>query len=94
MFVVTLTYEKPFSEVEKYLIEHREFLKQGYSMNLLLASGPQNPRTGGVILARGNDKAKIVEFLEKDPFKVNGIASYNVIEFHPVLFADKMEELL
>ncbi|MDG0817314.1 YciI family protein [Bdellovibrio svalbardensis] len=88
MFVITLTYLKPLSEVEKQLPAHREFLKQGYSAGMLLASGPMIPRTGGIILARGNDKNAILNFLESDPFKKNDIAAYEVVEFDPVLFSD------
>ncbi|WP_415061422.1 YciI family protein [Bdellovibrio sp.] len=94
MFVVTVTYLKPLNEVDEYLASHREFLKLGYEMKLLLASGSQVPRTGGIILARGNDKKKLLDFLENDPFKVNNIASYEVVEFNPALFAPEMAELV
>ena len=52
MFVVLLTYKKSLEEIEKHLSEHRAFLDQGYGKDFFLASGPMNPRTGGVIISR------------------------------------------
>lgn len=94
MFVITVTYLKPLSEVDQHLAAHREFLKQGYAMNMLLASGSQVPRTGGIILARGSNKEALVNFLENDPFKKEGIASYSIVEFNPALSAPGIEEFL
>ena len=94
MFVITVTYLKSLDEVDKYLVAHREHLKKGYAQNLLLASGPQIPRQGGIILTAGNDKNKILNFIENDPFKLNGVASYNIVEFDPVLSADGIANLL
>lgn len=94
MFIIKVTYIKPLSEVDKFLAAHREYLKTGYSKNLLLASGPQNPRIGGIILARGNDKNKVLDFIESDPFKINSVATYEIIEFEPVLSANGIESFL
>ena len=94
MFIITVTYLKPLSDVDQHLSAHREFLKKGYEQKLLLASGPQNPRTGGIIIARGNDRKKVLEFLAQDPFKQNGIAEYQLTEFEPVLFAEEIKNIL
>ena len=49
MFLIIVDYKKPLEEVERYLAEHRAFLDRYFAQGKLLCTGPQNPRTGGVI---------------------------------------------
>lgn len=70
--------------VDEYLEPHRDFLSKCYSQNLFIASGPQIPRTGGVILSQIKDRSQLEELLNQDPFKINGVAEYTVIEFTPL----------
>ena len=78
MFIVLLTYKLPLAEVERHLAAHREYLDRQYAAGTFLCSGPQNPRTGGVILCRAADRAA------EDPFRIHGVADYEIIEFSPV----------
>ena len=84
MFVVVITYKAPLEVIDKYLIEHREFLTSGYEQNFLLASGPQKPRVGGILISQLKNKEQLNEFLSKDPFMFNNLADYEVLEFDPV----------
>ena len=59
MFIVLLTYKLPLAEVERHLAAHREYLDRQYAAGTFLCSGPQNPRTGGVILCRAADRAAV-----------------------------------
>ena len=86
MFVILVQYIKDIQEVDKYLIAHRDYLDSGYQKDYLMASGPQNPRTGGVLLSQLRDRKILDAFLEHDPFYIHGIASYQVIEFTPVKY--------
>jgi len=81
MFIISLTYIKPLSEVEKYLQAHQEFLDDCYKNQFFIASGPKVPRTGGVILAKLSDKALLEALIERDPFKAHGLARYEITEF-------------
>jgi len=93
MYIVNLTYLKPLAELEAHLAAHRVFLDEQYAREMFLASGPRNPRDGGVILASGKlSRAELDGLLALDPFARNGIASYHVTEFtatkhHPALAA-------
>ena len=80
MFIVLLTYKLPLAEVERHLAAHREYLDRQYAAGTFLCSGPQNPRTGGVILYRAAVEALTAE----DPFRIHGVADYEIIEFSPV----------
>ena len=86
MFVVTITYKKPIEIVDQYLAEHRSFLEQGYQSHFFMASGPQNPRVGGILLSQLKDRAQLETILKADPFKVHDIADYVITEFEPVKY--------
>lgn len=88
MFIVILTYKKPLSEVDKYLQAHRDYLAEHYSAGDFIASGPQNPRIGGVIMIKAADREAVNAIISQDPFNINGIADYQIVKFSPTMFAD------
>ncbi|TDR80262.1 YciI family protein [Paludibacterium purpuratum] len=92
MFVVTLTYIQPLTEVDKLLAAHVEWLKGGYASGMAIASGRKVPRDGGVILARG-ERAELEAWLAQDPFAVGGVARYDIVEFVPSMAASGFEAL-
>ena len=93
MFIVTLTYVPDLALIDAALPEHREWLEQQYADGAFLASGPQVPRTGGVILATGIDLADLERRLAQDPFGRRGLAEYSVVEFTPARVAVGLEQL-
>lgn len=86
MFVIEVTYKQPMEKVDTYLAEHRAFLETGYQQDYFIASGPQNPRTGGIILSQLQDRKQLEGILHRDPFHIHNIAEYRIIEFNPVKF--------
>jgi len=83
-FVIESTYLAGIEKIDEKLVAHRTHLETGFRSGMLLASGPQVPRTGGMILARAKDKAEVEAFLARDPFALAGISRYRVVEFQPV----------
>ncbi|WP_156722089.1 YciI family protein [Streptomyces apocyni] len=81
MFVLELTYTAPLSDVEKEMAAHISWLDEHYASGVFIASGRKNPRDGGVILAVGEDRARIEEIAAADPFSVAGVCAYRVTEF-------------
>jgi uncharacterized protein YciI len=94
MFIIQLTYKTPINEVDKYLSAHREFLDYHYKQGLILASGPMNPRSGGIIIALTKDKTFLEETFKQDPFYLAEIADYQFIEFTPIKHRDELKELI
>ncbi len=86
MFIILLTYKKDLAAVDQYLAAHRAFLDIYYQKGFFVASGPQNPRTGGVLISQLRDKLQLEEVLKQDPFYVKGITDYEIIEFNPVKY--------
>ena len=83
MFVAVLTYVRPLKEIDALMHEHVAFLEKQYDAGLLIASGRQVPRTGGVILIRSADLERVRAVLSEDPFVVAGAATFELIEFKP-----------
>lgn len=83
MFVLLSRYLKPLDEVDKVVGEHRAFLEKHYASGDLLISGPQNPRTGGVIVTKKMTRAAVEAMLANDPFVREGVSEYQIIEFMP-----------
>lgn len=94
MFIFVLTYNKPLSEVEKYLEEHRTYLDVNYEAGHFIASGRQEPRIGGVIICYAKTKEQALEIMISDPFYINEIAKYDVVEFCPTKYADGFEKFI
>ncbi|WP_434630656.1 YciI family protein [Chromobacterium sp. CV08] len=92
MFVVSLTYIAPLSDVDALLDAHVVWLKQAYADGVFLASGRKMPRDGGLILARG-ERAALEARLAEDPFARGGVARYDIIEFVPSMTAAGLESL-
>jgi uncharacterized protein YciI len=94
MYLVQVTYTKPISEIDKNLAVHRAFLDKYYSSGNLICSGPRNPRTGGIIICNFKSVEEVWNFIHQDPFFINDIASYEVIEFDPVKYAKDFEPFI
>lgn len=91
MFIANLTYIKPLTEVEKYLEEHVAFLEKYYELGKFITSGRKHPRTGGIILFNAKDEMEMKRIISEDPFHINQIASYEIIEFTPTKYASGFE---
>ena len=94
MFIAILTYKKPMSEVDEYLKAHRDYLAAHYAAGDFIASGPQNPRIGGVIMIKATDREAVNTIISQDPFNINGIADYLIVEFTPTMFCDESLQTL
>lgn len=79
MFILSLTYVKPTEEADRLMQPHMDWVNEGYDRGMFLASGRKNPRTGGLILAKG-ERAEVEAYVAADPFTVEGVAVYEVTE--------------
>jgi uncharacterized protein YciI len=93
MFVIELTYKVGLDKVDEYLEEHVVYLKKQYANNVFIASGKKVPRTGGIIFSKLKNKEELLRILDEDPFKVNNLADYRIIEFIPSMTSKEFEML-
>jgi uncharacterized protein YciI len=80
MFVVSLNYKVPLTEIDRLQAAHVEWLKACYADGIFVASGPKKPRTGGIIIAQC-PREVLDARLAADPFAKANAADYDVIEF-------------
>lgn len=93
MFIISISYKKPLSEVDAFLVEHVEYLDRQYRKGVFIASGRKNPRTGGIILSKLKRKEDVEKAVQEDPFFKKEIADHEIIEFYPTKVAEGFESL-
>jgi uncharacterized protein YciI len=93
VFVLSLNYTAPLSEVDRVREEHMAWIGEQYAAGRFVASGPKVPRTGGLILARGVTAEEIATIVASDPFTREGVAEYEVTEFVATTVAEDVADL-
>ncbi len=91
-----IRYRKPLDEVLQHQEAHRAYLKGLQAEGTLLASGPMEPRSGGVLLLRvpdGDPWPALDRIREGDPYVREGVAQYEVIPWNVVTGRDALDRL-
>lgn len=95
MFIAILKYKKSLEEVDRFLQAHRDYLAEHYAAGNFISSGPQTPRVGGVIMIKAENRIAVDAIIAQDPFNINGIADYQIIEFTPTMICnDTLKNIL
>jgi len=88
MFIANLKYKKSMEEVNKVLEAHLEYLDKYFEKGKFICTGKKSfPELGGVILFDSNNLEEAEKILYEDPFYIEEIADYEIIEFQPVKFS-------
>ena len=93
MYVVSLTYKVPEEIVDFHLPAHVKWLEDAFDQGIFLVAGRKIPRTGALLLSNA-DRGALDASLASDPFYVNGVAEFDVEEFHASRVAQGFENLL
>jgi uncharacterized protein YciI len=93
MYVVSLSYRVPQDIVDFHNDAHIAWLQNAFDDGVFIAAGRKVPRTGGPLLSRA-DRATLDASLAQDPFYTNGVADFEVVEFHAGRVAPGFENLL
>ncbi|MFE3190677.1 YciI family protein [Nocardia sp. NPDC059240] len=84
MFILDLNYhDGVLDQLDTLIPEHYAYLDRHLADGTFLLAGRKNPRTGGFILAQGDDRAAIDAIITEDPFHREGLAVYTVTKFQP-----------
>lgn len=79
--VVLLTYVRPLDEVDAQMAAHVAWLDAGLAQGAFLVAGRRDPRTGGVIVMRG-DRDAVERVVATDPFVTGGVATAEIVPFN------------
>lgn len=91
LFLMICTYIKPISEIEKIRPLHREYLQEGCKNKKLFLSGPHKEHKGnlgGVLIGKFDCIEDANLFTKNDPYCLNNVAIYEVIEFEALIYDD------
>ena len=91
MFIANLKYKKSMKEVNKVLEAHLEYLDKYFEKGKFICTGKKSfPELGGVILFNSNNLEEAKKILYEDPFYIEEISDYEIIEFQPVKFSQNL----
>jgi len=94
--IAMVRYRKPLEEVLKVVEAHRVYLRELKQRGWLLASGPIDPRNGGVLLLRvpdGDAQASLDGVRDNDPFVKTGTAQYEIWPWLPNIGKEDLDRL-
>jgi uncharacterized protein YciI len=90
-----IRYRRPLEEVVVHQDAHRAYLRDLKSKGIVIASGPMNPRSGGLLLLRvaDDDLQALDAVRDNDPFVRNGVAQYELIGWAPGIGKEDLDRL-
>jgi uncharacterized protein YciI len=83
-FLLEWVFTAPLEQIEAATPDHRAYLQTGYDKGMLLLSGPQIPRTAGIIIMRAESREAAEAFAHGDPYFTRQLAKARFVEFNPV----------
>jgi uncharacterized protein YciI len=94
MFILSLKYIKSLEEVDRHIKAHIQYLEKYYLLQKFVCSGRKNPRSGGIILCNAKNMEEVKTIINEDPFYINKIAEYEIVEFLPTKYADGFQRFI
>lgn len=94
--IALIRYRLPFEQVAPTVDEHRAYLRELKAAGTLIASGPLDPRTGGMLLLRvpdENSAAALDKVRDGDPFTKMSLAQYELLPWLPVIGKEDLDRL-
>jgi uncharacterized protein YciI len=94
--IALIRYRRSFEEIAPVVDEHRAYLRSLQSAGVLLASGPMDPRSGGMLLLRVTDEgsaAALDAVRDGDPFTKLNLAQYELMPWIPVIGKEGLDTL-
>ena len=94
--IALIRYRRVFDDIAPHVDEHRAYLRELKAAGRLLASGPMDPRTGGMLLLRVPDDegtAALDAIRDGDPFTTRKLAQYELIPWAPVIGKEGLDTL-
>jgi uncharacterized protein YciI len=94
--IAIVRYRQPIERVVEVTDEHRAYLRGLEAKGILLASGPMDPRFGGLLLLRlpeGDVLSQLEAIRDGDPFVKKQIAQYELLPWVPGLGKERLDRL-
>jgi uncharacterized protein YciI len=95
--IAIVRYRRPLEEVIVHQEPHRAYLRELKAQGTLVASGPQDPRYGGIFLLRVPDEgvqAALDKVRDDDPFYQAGVAQYELLPWNVIIGKDDLDTIV
>lgn len=93
MLLLIVNYTELPEKVTPHAASHGAWVKQHIDDGTFLFAGPKKNKLGGVILAKSNDKTKLLDIIAKDSYVIADVAEYQIIDFDCKLASPELELL-
>jgi uncharacterized protein YciI len=90
LFIVSLKYKVPLAKIEEFFPAHIAYAERFHAEGKYIISGRREPRVGGILVAANCTLDEIKEIVANDPYNINGIADFEIIDFIPTRIWDKL----
>lgn len=94
MFILSVSYKKPFAEVKANPDAHRAYPGKHCAQGKFVFSGRRNSRTGDVFFAARKNEAEVRQVMQEDPFYYKGIADYEIVSITSTKYTPGFEKFL
>jgi uncharacterized protein YciI len=91
LFIVSLRYLVALERIDSAMEKHVAFLDKHFKAGNFLLSGRQEPRTGGIIIAKAKSRAAVERIMRQDPFVRGKLASADIVEFKASKMSKELE---
>lgn len=96
--IAIIRYRRPLEEVLSIVEQHRSYLRELKDEGLLIASGPMDPRSGGLVLLHVPDDEDVQATLDRvrdgDPYVTFGMAQYELIPWAVNIGKEELDQLV
>ncbi|MDU6113179.1 MAG: YciI family protein [Paeniclostridium sordellii] len=84
---------KSTDEIDKdTMTKHMNYSQKAMNEGLILMSGLKENMSGGIFIMKSDSIENIKEYLDNEPFKLEGIQDYKIVEFSPHYFNESPGE--
>jgi uncharacterized protein YciI len=94
--IALIRYRRPLDEVVEVTEQHRAYLSDLKDEGLLIASGPMDPRNGGILLLNVPDddvNGCLDRIRDGDPYVTFGLAQYEMIPWVVGIGKEELDKL-
>lgn len=88
IYIVALKYARPPEEVKAHLDTHKQWLDRHIRTGRILAAGPTEDRSGGLVLVSCNNREELDGTIAEDSFVVHQVVEVSVQSFEPAIRAE------
>lgn len=94
MFIVLLKFSENKKLASDFMEDHRSWIKKGLDDGIFLLVGSLQPNQGGGILASNTTPSEIELRVKEDPFVVQNIVTYEILEITPSMADERLQFLM